>query len=190
MPGRTGFAFPAAADYVALDARTGKVTMQDKDRVLVRLHPSAPRRWLGTLMLAVLGGILLWVAMARPPEALGWRLFLLVLGGLALWTGVRLWQTTARGLELTASELRETDGGVVLARMEDIVSVDRGPFAFKPTAGFAVHLRSPGARAWAPGLWWRIGRRIGVGGVTHRHEGRLMAEILDDRLKQRDRAAD
>ena len=163
------------------------MTAEDDERVLVRLNPSAPRRWLGTGMLLVLGGILVWVAFRHPPGALGWQVFLLVLGGLALWTAVRLWQSTAQGLELTGTALRESGTGRVVAQLAEIRSVDRGPFAFKPTAGFAVHLHASGPRHWAPGLWWRIGRRIGVGGVTHRHEARLMAEILDERLKARDR---
>lgn len=162
------------------------MTTDDDGRVLMRLNPSAPRRVLGTGMLLALGGILVWVAFRHPPEAFGWQLFLLGFGAAVVWTAVRLWQSTTHGLELTTSELREMGGGRVLAPVSDILSVDRGPFAFKPTAGFAIRLRTPGPRAWAPGLWWRIGGRIGVGGVTHRHEARMMAEILDDRLKRRD----
>ncbi len=161
----------------------------DATRVLVRLHPSAPRRVVGTGMLGALGGLLVWVAVRHPPAEMIWQLFLIGFGALTLWLAVRLWQSTAQGLELTAQELRETDSGRVLARVADMVSVDRGPFAVKPTAGFALHLRTPGPRAWRPGLWWRVGRRVGVGGVTHRHEARLMAEILHERLKARDRDA-
>lgn len=164
------------------------MTELDDTTVLVRLNPSPIRRWLGTGMLLVLGGLLIWLAVVHPPAQLVWRLFLLGLGGVALWGAVRLWQATALLLELTPVALQESGGGRVLARIEDIVSVDRGPFAFKPTGGFVVLLRTPAPRVWAPGLWWRIGRRIGVGGVTHRHEGRLMAEILEDRLKRRDAA--
>lgn len=163
------------------------MTEDDTTRVLARLHPSAPRRVVGTGMLAVLGGLLVWVAVAQPPAALTWQAFLLVVGAGALWMALRLWQSTARGLELTPTELRESGGGAVLARFDDMVSVDRGPFAVKPTAGFALVLREAGPRAWVPGLWWRVGRRVGVGGVTHRHEARFMAELLAERLKARDR---
>jgi hypothetical protein len=127
------------------------------------------------------------VGFTHPPQVLAWQLFLLVVGAAALWAAVRLWQSTAQGLELTTRELREIGSGRVLAPVADILAVDRGPFAFKPTAGFALRLRSRAPGAWAPGLWWRIGGRVGVGGVTHRHEARMMAEILDDRLKRRER---
>jgi hypothetical protein len=159
------------------------------DRVLVRLHPSAPRRVVGAGMLVALGGLLIWIAVRHPPADLIWLAFLLVVGAGTLWMAARLWQATSLGLELTTTELREAGGGGrVLARFDDILSVDRGPFAVKPTAGFALHLRSAGPRTWVPGLWWRVGRRVGVGGVTHRHEARLMAEIIAERLKARSRA--
>lgn len=158
---------------------------QDDNRVLARLYPSAPRRIVGTGILAALGGLLVWVGFRHPPAEAIWQAFLLLTGGLALWLAVRLWQSTAQGLELTAAELRETGSGRVLARFDEIEAVDRGPFAVKPTAGFALRLRRPGPRAWMPGLWWRVGRRVGVGGVTHRHEARFMAELLDERLKRR-----
>ena len=32
--------------------------------------------------------------------------------------------------------------------------------------------------AWTPGIWWRLGRRIGVGGLTG--EDAAMAELLEE----------
>ena len=38
--------------------------------------------------------------------------------------------------------------------------------------------RTPGPRVWRPGIWWRIGRRVGIGGVMPGHQTKAMAEIL------------
>lgn len=149
----------------------------DKGRVIARLYPSAPRRAFGTGILVALGVLVLWIAVATPPQALGWRLFMLAGGAAAIWGAVRMWQATACGLELTGTELRE-DGGRVLARLSEVRDVSRGPLAFKPSNGFLLTLDRPGARVWAPGLWWRVGRRVGVGGVTSRDEARFMAETI------------
>lgn len=146
-------------------------------RVIARLYPSAPRRIVGAGILVVLGATLLWLALAHPPQAPALRLFLLALGGLLLWGSVRLWQATAQGLALTASELR-TDDGTLVARVADVRLVNRGALAMKPSNGFLLVLDRPDRAAWAPGLWWRIGRRVGVGGVTSRHEARFMAETI------------
>lgn len=153
--------------------------------ILAHLRPSAPRRVFGTATLGILGLFFIGVAtrsLSGAPVVMG---AFLIMGGLILWLAVRLWQSTASGLVLTASELRDSEGRL-LARVDQMRSVERGVFAFKPAGGFTIVTDSAkGGRAWAPGLWWRAGRRIGVGGVTHRHEGRYMAEILSDMIAKR-----
>lgn len=152
--------------------------------VLATLYPSPPRRVFGIASLIALGGALLWVAFAHPPEGLGWRLFLLGGGALALWLADAMRRATQRPLELTREELREK-GGRMLARIEDVRSVERGVFAFKPSAGFMLKLNTPASRTWAPGLWWRFGRMVGVGGVTGGNEGKYMAEVIAAMIEER-----
>jgi hypothetical protein len=41
----------------------------------------------------------------------------------------------------------------VLARIDEIASLDRGTFAFKPSNGFLLRLSRKGTRVWRPGLW-------------------------------------
>jgi hypothetical protein len=120
----------------------------------------------------------------QATAAAPWLVVLFALGGAAIWLGVRLWQATALPLELTPAGLRVADGRVV-ARMAEIGRVGHGVFAFKPSNGFVLTLDRPAAAAWAPGLWWRLGKRVGVGGVTSRHEGRAMAEIIEIELRRR-----
>jgi hypothetical protein len=146
------------------------------DEVLATVKASTGRRWVGVAMLGLCGFLLIYIAFARPP-ALAWQLFLLVTGGAMLWLGEKMRRASERVLELTETELRDSTG-LVLARVEDIISVDRGFFAFKPSHGFLLKTKNPGTRVWLPGLWWRIGRRVGVGGVTPGRETRNMSEIL------------
>jgi hypothetical protein len=155
------------------------------DPVLCRLDPSPVRRLLGLAILGLLAALLLWLGLRHPPTVMALRLFLLVLGGVALWLALRFWQATSVGLVLTAAGLSET-GGRVLARIEDMAAIHRGALAAKPSQGFSVTLhRRVGKPVWAPGLWWRMGRRLGVGGVTSRHDARLMAERLADLIAAR-----
>lgn len=153
------------------------------DDVLATIEASAPRRVMGTLMLGGTGCILVYLALAAPPSPV-WLLFLLVVGAGALWLAVRMWQATIHRIELTAQELRCSDGQVI-ARVDEIEAIDRGFFAFKPSNGFLIRTRAPGARSWLPGLWWRMGRRIGVGGVTPGQQGKVMSDILAAMLAQR-----
>lgn len=142
--------------------------------ILAVLRPSPARRLFGVGILGALGFVVITMAMRHPADAFGWTLFLLAFGLLTLWMAWRLWQATAQGLILTATGLH-TEAGETIALLGDMAGIDRGILAVKPAGGFSVVLRSSGARAWYPGLWWRIGRRVGVGGVVSRHDCQFMA---------------
>lgn len=152
--------------------------------VLAVVEATQPRRIMGAGMLAVMGALLLYVAMNTAPGL--WALVILVTAGTgSLWLSVRLWQATTDRVELTEQELR-TGTGEVIARIEDVQSVDRGFFAFKPSNGFVLRLKAPGRRTWQPGLWWRTGRRVGIGGVTPGVQGKGMADMLAGMIAMRE----
>lgn len=157
----------------------------DQNGVIAIVHASQPRRYFACAVMFVLGATLIYTALAQPP-ALPWLLFLLTFGGAALWLGERLWRATQRGIVLTETELRDTSG-TLLARLDEVSHVDRGALAMKPANGFTLVLTERHGRGWAPGLWWRVGKRVGVGGVTAAGETKFMAEQIAQRLKGRDR---
>ncbi|MEO0931422.1 MAG: hypothetical protein AAFY14_12360, partial [Pseudomonadota bacterium] len=100
------------------------------------------------------------------------------------WLAERLRRATLLRIELTATDIRDSSG-MVLATMDDIIGVDRGIFAFKPSNGFTLVMKNKKPRSWAPGLWWRLGRRVGVGGVTSAGQAKFMAEQIAFRLNDR-----
>ncbi|MEO0750809.1 MAG: hypothetical protein AAFY25_03320 [Pseudomonadota bacterium] len=156
------------------------------DEVITELYASPTRRFLGVGMLLLLGGMLVYTGLAHPPATLGWQAFLLGMGGLCLWVAERMRQATAHGVQLTDAGLR-TSNGEVIAAFDDIHSVDRSVFVFKPSHGFVVHLKSSSGARWMPGLWWRMGKRIGIGGVTPGGAGKIMADMLAAMLLKRDK---
>lgn len=148
------------------------------------LTASPPRRCFAAGVLVLAGVVAAWSGLSAPSGAGLWRLPLVGIGVGAAWLAVGLWQASGRAIELTEAGLRDSDGRW-LARIDQIASVDRSTFAFKPSNGFVVQLTEPLEAAWAPGLWWRLGRRVGVGGVTSPGMGRLMADILAAYLAER-----
>ncbi len=152
------------------------------DDVIAVVAPSQARRWLAVALLVVLGGMLLYLAFSSPPENLFLQAFLVALGLASVVMGDRIRRATETYIELTEDGLRDGDGRV-LARMGEIDRVERGAFAFKPSNGFVVHLKTPGPRAWQPGLWWRTGRKLGIGGVTPAGQGKFMADMIALRLR-------
>ena len=156
----------------------------DQDGVLARVQASSIRRGFACLVLYGLGALLFYVAIARPPSFV-WLVFLLALGGAVLAVAEAMRRATRRELILTQQSLSD-DQGRVLALMSEVETVDRGAFAMKPSNGFTLVTKTRGARAWQPGLWWRSGRRIGVGGVTASGPAKFMAERIAMLLATRD----
>ncbi len=146
------------------------------DEILDRITPSPVRRASATMSIGLLGILLIFIAVTEPP-ALGWLLFLIAMGAGAMALAWTMWQSSGVVLELTREELRE-ENGRVLARLEDIRAVDRGFFAFKPAAGFRLSLHRSMPTVIAPGLWWRMGSMVMIGGVTRQRQARAFADLI------------
>lgn len=154
-----------------------------QQEVLAIVKASSPRRWIGVAMLITVGAMVIYVALAAPPEP-AWQVFLLIVGAGSFWLAHRMWHATSDRIELTETELR-TASGRVLAAVQDIERVERGVFAFKPSNGFLVTTYQAGQKSWAPGLWWCVGRRIGIGGMTAASETKFMSEVLSAMIAER-----
>ena len=154
------------------------------EEILATIQASGPRRGFGVGVLAVLGAILIYVALSQPPANLFWGVFLVAAGGIALWGAFRMWDATQTRIELTETQLRTSDG-TLITKVADIRSLDRGMFAFKPSNGFMLRLETKTPRRWRPGLWWSLGDRVGVGGVTSAAQTKAMAEIISAMLAAR-----
>ncbi|MEM9012983.1 MAG: hypothetical protein AAGE18_17300 [Pseudomonadota bacterium] len=161
------------------------MSAQDPEAPLAYLACSPGRRWLAAGMLFGLGLMILYLLAIQPPDAPAGIFLLFAVAAGALWLGLALYRATARHLVLTEERLAD-DLGEVLCETAAITRVERGLLAFKPSNGFVLLTREPGPFAWRPGLWWRIGRRIGIGGAAAGGSARLMADILQAQLAQRD----
>ncbi|CTQ33801.1 hypothetical protein [Jannaschia rubra] len=149
------------------------------------LRPSAMRRTMAFAVQLALGAMLLWLGFVHPPASAAWQVFLIGLGLATLVLAQKGWRGSMQGIALDADGLRQEDGRPI-APLADIASVDRALFSFKPSNGFVVRLRQPVGNAWVPGMWWRLGRRVGIGGVTGGAETRIMADALSAMVAERD----
>lgn len=166
-----------------------KTSETPRAEVITGLIPSAPRRMFGAGVLYALGALLIYLVITQPPNGAHLVLLLLAIGAASLYGGYKMWQMTGHMIELTEYELRLSNGTQIF-RIEDIEKVDRSFFAFKPSNGFLVTLKTSYPRAWAPGLWWRFGKRVGVGGLTSGAEGKVMADTLAAMVATRDGLVD
>lgn len=151
---------------------------RDPDEVIERITPQPVRRGLATGFVGVLGMLLLYLAVTFPPVDWYFLALLVGMGAGALYLSYQMWEATAETLELTPRELREANGRV-LCQIENVAGVDRGFFAFKPASGFIIRLKAPMTPGvYAPGLWWRFGRTLMVGGATAGRESKSVADLI------------
>ena len=148
-----------------------------KSEVLAEVRVHAARRWCVAALAAVCATLLIWNAIARVDF---WYLQV-VLSALGLLSACLCYHLsrTGGGAVLLTPEALVDDRGRVLVQIADLARVERGLFAFKPTNGFLLRTNSIGPSGWQFGVWWRLGRRIGIGGMTPAAETKAMALELE-----------
>ena len=156
-------------------------TMKD---VIATLEPSLGRRWFGVLVLGILGILLIIVTMTQPPEDLSLQIIFLIVGVLFIWQAQWNLRVTKHGLYLTKEGLFDAQNSLICP-LYNMAEVDRGMFAFKPSNGFLIRLHEAEPKGWAPGLYWRLGRRLGIGGATHPSHNKEMAQALELLIMER-----
>ncbi|MCY4460697.1 MAG: hypothetical protein OXC26_09940 [Albidovulum sp.] len=150
---------------------------QGSGRVICILEPSPARAFIGAFLLTLLAAILFYIGIIDTSKELATQIALPVLGVASLISAYKIYSVSRDKLLLTQDELRTGDGTLV-ADIGNIERVETGMLAFKPSNGFLVILKTPMRRAWQPGLWWRFGKRIGIGGITSKHGGKALAGAI------------
>ena len=151
---------------------------------IATLEPSLGRRWFGAIVLGVLGLLLIFVTIRNPPDSVFLKVMVPLVGALFIWQAQWNLRVTQHGLYLTKDGLFDAQGTLVCAAY-NMAEVDRGVFAFKPSNGFLVRLHEPEPKSWAPGLYWRLGKRLGVGGATHPTQNRELAQAIEVLIMER-----
>lgn len=147
------------------------------ENAVAMITPSPVRRVISVSILYILGAIVLYLAITKPPAQIVYQVFLLLIGIGAVILGDKMRRATALSLFMTNDALVDSSGREI-CRLDDIMGIDRGAFAFKPANGFLLRVNKQLGRSWSPGLWWRMGHRIGVGGATSARQGKFMAEAI------------
>ena len=156
--------------------------MTEDRKVLAILQPSLGRRIIGIGSLCAIGFFVGYLSFMAP-GAFFWQLVLFIIAIVAIWAANQIRLATQFQIEMTDVDIRDSSGAV-LAEFDEIEKVDRGVFAFKPSNGFLLLLKKNARPSWQPGMWWRFGRRVGVGGMTAGAEAKFMADLIAMRLEE------
>ena len=145
---------------------------------LAVVRPAPARRVALIIVTSLLGFALLSIGLDAPEGGIWLRVTFVIAGVGMLWGGWWVWRNSAVDLVLTTLDLRQSDGRIICA-LADVTRVERGLAALRPATGFALYLREPMPLAWVPGLWWRRGRRVGIGGMTTRAGAKALADVIE-----------
>lgn len=134
-------------------------------------------------ILVFIGTSIWWAGANSPSPSIGPRLLAIPGGAIWLWAAWGLWARAERGLVMDETGLSDTDGRHI-ASFAQIKGLERGVFAMKPSNGALIKLNETGAIYWMPGLWWRLGTRIGIGGLTPKAPTKAFVDVLSAKLGQ------
>lgn len=152
--------------------------------ILARLQISPGRRWAAVIVLGLIGTGLIYTGLAYPSTTWLGRVAVLLLGILMLLQA--WWNLRARsGALILKQDGLWVEDGQLLTGLDAIDTVQVSAFSIKPSNGFAVVLKDAVPFKWVPGLYWCVGRRIGVGGATSPSQSKAMAERLASLLIER-----
>ena len=66
----------------------------------------------------------------------------------------------------------------IICRIEDIETIDTSPYTFRSANGFIVFLRERSTFKIVPGLYWRLGNRISIGGLVSKAESKFLSTTM------------
>ena len=155
------------------------------DKAIAIIRPSPVRRIVALAATVGCGFVLIYFAFTAVDLAWLWKFVSIAIGIALMLLADWLRRSTRVAIELTRSGIRDTDGRQ-LCSMDNIEAVERSAFSLKPSNGLGVRLKSPETAAWVPGLWWRYGRRLGIGGITPAADAKFMGDLIALHLKGHD----
>ena len=155
--------------------------------VVMELRQTPGRRWFSVLALLAVSGAAAWFVLFGPERNPGMRALLAAASAGFAFQAWRFRDEVRSSIRLTPEGLFD-GGGDCIFRTDNVASVERGLLAMRPSNGFLVRLREPAGIRWIPGTYWRVGRRVGVGGSLRPADVRALSDRLAGLVAENRRA--
>ena len=156
--------------------------MQDQGIAVIR-RPEL-LRWAVVITLILMGGFCGLIGLSLFAQSVLPALALVVIASGCLWLAWATFQTDCSSVMFDGERIY-TNSGVELCRLDEVADLQRGMAMLKPSGGFIILLTGDAPRGWSPGLWWRYGTRIGVGGAVSTRACKHMADSISGALAAR-----
>ena len=145
--------------------------------IILKIQPNLGRRIFSILVLCICAVVIMNNAFSNTMHSMVLKLTLFGLGVAFLWQAQASFRFANAALILKHDGLYDDQDNLICS-LSNIALVDRGWFSLKPSNGFLLRLHEPQSRKWLPGLYWRFGRRLGVGGALSPVQTKEMSDKL------------
>lgn len=145
--------------------------------VILKIQPTYSRRLFGMAILSIAAFVMFSFAFVETSQSALLKLILFLMGYAFLWQVVTTILMKNAALILSRDGLFDEQGRLVCA-LSNIAEIDKGVFSFKPSNGFLIRLHHSNGINWTPGLYWCVGKRIGIGGALNPSQTKELADKL------------
>ena len=129
-----------------------------------------------TIILLFLFGIYSILAIDREIESSDFLVLLFgVLVGFIFWRYLKRYGNV--GFVIKDGSIFLPDGRL-LCKLSSIETVDTSPYTFKSTNGFIIRLKERSSLDWSPGLFWKLNKRISIGGLITKSESKWLSTAI------------
>ncbi|MEO0344428.1 MAG: hypothetical protein AAF198_13420 [Pseudomonadota bacterium] len=139
------------------------------------------RKWFGVLSLGFPATLIVAIMIQGSITHVLSAVILLAIAALFMWAAWRMWNAPHFGIVFDGDSLK-TEDGATIAKMSEIQSVQVGLFVMRPSNGFMMMMKQPGIFPTRPGVVWRQGRRIGIGGILRSSEAKSIGRAIQVEL--------
>lgn len=158
-------------------ARSGGLDYAKDAKMKIEVRRPEVLRWIMLAAIVVLFAMTLIASIDFMSRATFPALVLALFAAVIGWFGQALLFTKARAVIFEGDRLYD-DSGVEICHLDNVAEIEKGLHLFKPSSGFVLKLRTRQPAGWSPGLWWRVGHRVGVGGATPGRRAKAMADAI------------
>ena len=163
---------------------TADGSAQMTDTIEAEMKVSPFRRWFSSWLVSLTAALLLNMAMTTPPASVLGQGLVWGMATLLLIAALKLWRDTGVSVRLVGTQLEDSHGALIV-QIEDVETLTRKHFSFRPSNGFMLSLKREYDPRWCMGLYWRAGKRAAFGGAVSGAEAKKLAEAIERHLSQR-----
>ena len=161
-----------------------EITMEKKETDYARYElPGHRIKILGLTIFALLAFLIVSLSRLEKNISVLDMLLIPIIVVLGLWLKRFLNRYSKIGFLINELGMFNLDESLIF-KMDEIERIDVSPYTFKSANGFIILLKTKSSFKFIPGLYWRLGNRISIGGLVSKNESKFLSTTLLELYEQ------